>query len=165
MAADTNEESMWDWWPTVEEAGVQVTALQARQAGLLLSQREHKWRATGEPLLARRDYREVQDNQAFQEMCAPGKAWLEHSLLVEVLAPFMAPPSAGNMYWRQGSPVAKYIDWRGVAMGCWGDRQCRRTALPHGIQICEDLAMVGLARKPVMDGDYQEPNNWILDTV
>eukprot|EP00971_Amphidinium_carterae_P182698 3625651-Amphidinium_carterae.1 len=24
---------------------------------------------------------------------------------------------------------------------------------------------MGLARKPVMDGDHQEPSSWILDTV
>eukprot|EP00971_Amphidinium_carterae_P239283 4750251-Amphidinium_carterae.1 len=50
-------------------------------------------------------------------------------------------------------------------MGCWGDRKCQRSPLPRGTQICEDLAIFGLARKPVMDGDYQEPSNWILDTV
>eukprot|EP00971_Amphidinium_carterae_P071063 1405046-Amphidinium_carterae.1 len=50
-------------------------------------------------------------------------------------------------------------------MGCWGDRRCRISALPLGESICEDLALVGLARKPVMDGNYQDPSNWILDTV
>eukprot|EP00971_Amphidinium_carterae_P172869 3426697-Amphidinium_carterae.1 len=66
MAADSDEESMWDWWPDLE-AGLQVTAIQARQTGLLLQQREKKWRATGEPLLSRRDYEEVQDNRTLRD--------------------------------------------------------------------------------------------------
>eukprot|EP00971_Amphidinium_carterae_P147630 2926077-Amphidinium_carterae.1 len=166
MAADTDEEeSMWDWWPEVSEAGVQVTVLQARKAGLRLAQRAKQWRDAGEPRLAKRDYQSVQDDRTLRELCQPGRMWLDYDILLALLEPFTAPPTAGPQYWRQGSPVAKLLDWRGIAMGCWGDRQCGRTALPHGIQICEDLALVGLARKPVMDGDYQEPSNWMLDTV
>eukprot|EP00971_Amphidinium_carterae_P296620 5892470-Amphidinium_carterae.1 len=80
-------------------------------------------------------------------------------------APFTGPPDAGAEYWRQGSPVLKYLDWRAIAMGCRGDRRVNLSPLPTGLQICEDLAMVGLARKPVMDGVYQHPSCWILDTV
>eukprot|EP00971_Amphidinium_carterae_P210508 4176948-Amphidinium_carterae.1 len=165
MAADADDhESSWDWWPRVSP-GVSVTILQARAAGLRLVQRSKQWREAGEPLLAKRDYASVQDNRTLRELCQPGRMWLGHDVLLALLEPFTAPEDAGAKYWRQGSPVAKYLDWRGIALGCWGDRRCRRTALPHGIQICEDLALVGLALKPVMDGDYQEPSNWILDNV
>eukprot|EP00971_Amphidinium_carterae_P175868 3486248-Amphidinium_carterae.1 len=62
MAADTDEEeSMWDWWPTVNGAGVSVTILQARAAGRKLVQRGKQWREAGEQLLAKRDYASVQD--------------------------------------------------------------------------------------------------------
>eukprot|EP00971_Amphidinium_carterae_P049563 976850-Amphidinium_carterae.1 len=90
---------------------------------------------------------------------------MDHDVLLALLEPFTAPETAEPQYWHQGSPIAKYIDWRAIALGCWGDRKCRRTALPHGTQICEDLGLMGLARKPVMDGDHQEPSSWILDTV
>eukprot|EP00971_Amphidinium_carterae_P252165 5006624-Amphidinium_carterae.1 len=50
-------------------------------------------------------------------------------------------------------------------MGCWGDRRVGAGQLPLGESICEDLALFNLARKPVMDGAFQDPSNWILDTV
>eukprot|EP00971_Amphidinium_carterae_P171212 3393694-Amphidinium_carterae.1 len=61
--------------------------------------------------------------------------------MVELLAPFTGPPEAGEEYWRQGSPVLKYLDWRSIAMGCRGDRRVNLSPLPTGLQICEDLAM------------------------
>eukprot|EP00971_Amphidinium_carterae_P213565 4238303-Amphidinium_carterae.5 len=73
MAADADdEESMWDWWPTVSP-GVSVTILQARAAGLRLWQRGKQWREAGEPLLA-----SVQDNRTLRELCQPGRMWLDH---------------------------------------------------------------------------------------
>eukprot|EP00971_Amphidinium_carterae_P109311 2164544-Amphidinium_carterae.1 len=82
MAACADDESYWDCWPEIAEAGVLVTALQARQTGLRLAQRCKQWRAAGEPLLARRDYENVQDNRTLQEMCVPGK---------DVVGPLLPP--------------------------------------------------------------------------
>eukprot|EP00971_Amphidinium_carterae_P260842 5174706-Amphidinium_carterae.2 len=96
MAADADEESYWDWWPEIAEAGVSVTALQARTAGLRLVQRCQQWRLTGEPRLAKRDYESVQDDRTLQEFCQPGKMWLDHDILVALLEPFTAPVDAGS---------------------------------------------------------------------
>eukprot|EP00971_Amphidinium_carterae_P033138 652345-Amphidinium_carterae.1 len=117
-------------------------------ASLILHQRAKKYMEAGAPLLKKRDYEGIQDNRTLRDFCVTGKQWLSHETLLALLEPFTAPQSEGAQYWHQGSPVLKYLDWRQIAMGCWGDRRCRISALPLGESICEDLALVGLARKP-----------------
>eukprot|EP00971_Amphidinium_carterae_P161580 3203531-Amphidinium_carterae.1 len=62
---ESDDESMWDWWPAVSAAGGQVTVLQARTTGLLLHQRAKKllYMEAGAPLLKKRDYEGIQDNR------------------------------------------------------------------------------------------------------
>eukprot|EP00971_Amphidinium_carterae_P241867 4802422-Amphidinium_carterae.1 len=115
MAADADD-SYWDCWPTISQAGVQVSTLEARAIGLVLTQRERAWLASGQPTLQRRDYSTVQDDRTIRDYCVPGKSWLDHDHMVELFAPLTGPPDAGEEYWRQGSPVLKYLDWRAIAM-------------------------------------------------
>eukprot|EP00971_Amphidinium_carterae_P006733 132724-Amphidinium_carterae.1 len=41
------EESKWDWWPTLASSGVQVTVPQATATGVLLAKRAAKYLETG----------------------------------------------------------------------------------------------------------------------
>eukprot|EP00971_Amphidinium_carterae_P275958 5475705-Amphidinium_carterae.1 len=43
MVESEEEESKWDWWPTLASSGVQVTVPQARKTGLLLAMRVQKY--------------------------------------------------------------------------------------------------------------------------
>eukprot|EP00971_Amphidinium_carterae_P043696 859974-Amphidinium_carterae.1 len=132
---EEEEESKWDWWPALSGSGVQVTVSQARITGLHLAQRSAKYLEAGAPLLKKRDYESAQDNRTLQDCCNTGQCWLPHEVMVALLEHFTAPRSAGGKFWRQDSPVLKYLDWRKIAMGCWGDRRAGATQLPLGESI------------------------------
>eukprot|EP00971_Amphidinium_carterae_P318098 6323308-Amphidinium_carterae.1 len=105
MVASEEEESKWDWWPTLASSGVQVTVPQATATGVLLAKRAAQYLETGAPSLKKRDCASVQDNRALRDVCEDGSVWLPHEVMVALLQPFTAPPSAGSKYWRLDSPV------------------------------------------------------------
>eukprot|EP00971_Amphidinium_carterae_P179107 3552758-Amphidinium_carterae.2 len=92
---ESEDESMWDWWPTVSVAGVQVTELQARTTGLMLHQRARKYMEAGPPLLKKRDYEGIQDNRTLRDVCVTGQQFLSHDILLALLEPFTAPAARG----------------------------------------------------------------------
>eukprot|EP00971_Amphidinium_carterae_P030924 608498-Amphidinium_carterae.1 len=60
--------------------------------------------------------------------------WLDHDVLLALLEPFTAPAEAGAQYWRQGSPVAKYLDWRGIAWVAGGTEGAGEPHYPMAIK-------------------------------
>eukprot|EP00971_Amphidinium_carterae_P188985 3751853-Amphidinium_carterae.1 len=97
VAEEEEEESKWDWWPTITSArGVQVTVPQATATGVLLARRAAKYLETGPPSLKKRDYVSVQDNRTLRDVCDDGSAWLPHDVMLALLQPFTAPRGAGR---------------------------------------------------------------------
>eukprot|EP00971_Amphidinium_carterae_P130811 2591456-Amphidinium_carterae.1 len=72
MVESEEEESKWDWWPTLASSGVQVTVPQATATGFLLAKRAAKYLETGAPSLKKRDCASVQDNRTLRDVCEDG---------------------------------------------------------------------------------------------